>query len=80
MFERNIQISEIDEILNGADVIEEYHENKPFPSCLILGFTRSNKPIHMVFSVNHGGKTVIIITVYIPDKEKWEDSFRRRIT
>jgi hypothetical protein len=61
------------------EIIEEYPEDKPYPSCLILGFTKANKPIHMVFSINHEERAVIIITVYVPDRNRWEDNFRRRV-
>ncbi len=47
-------------------------------SCLILGFTESAKPIHIVFAVNQSEKIVLIITIYHPDEDKWEDEFQRR--
>jgi len=62
-----------------VEVIEEYPGDIPYPSYLILGFTRLNKPIHAVVSFNQEEKTVIIITVYVPDSKKWGDNFRRRI-
>jgi hypothetical protein len=80
MFERNITFDEINEIVDRVEVIEEYIEDIPYPSCLILGFTRANRPIHIVCSINHEEKTVIIITIYIPEKNKWENDFRRRVT
>jgi len=79
MFERNITFDEIKEISEGASVVEEYPKDRPYPSCLILGFTKANRPIHIVFSINHEERTVIIITIYVPDKHKWKDDFRRRV-
>jgi len=79
MFERNISFDEINEIAGGVKVIEEYPKDTPYPSCLILGFTKANRPIHIVFSINHEERTVIIITIYVPDKHKWKDDFRRRV-
>ncbi len=78
MFQRDISFEDIDQIYNNVEVIEEYPDDFPFPSCLVLGFNKSNKPIHMVFSVNQVEKTIIIITVYEPDKDIWEVSFKRR--
>ena len=43
MFERNIVYGELVEALEEAEVIEEYPDDHPYPSCLILGFTRSKK-------------------------------------
>jgi hypothetical protein len=80
MFERNITFDEITEIIDRIEVIEEYLEGKPYPSCLILGFTRADKPIHIVFAINHEERTVIIITAYVPNRNQWENDFRRRVT
>ena len=33
MFVRNITFGEIDEILDRIEVIEEYPDDKPYPSC-----------------------------------------------
>jgi len=32
-------------ILNG-EIIEDYADDKPFPSCLIFGMTEEGRPIH----------------------------------
>lgn len=80
MYQRNISFDELNEIKNNIKVIEEYYDDKPYPSCLVLGFTHNNKPIHIVFSVDLSEKNVVIITVYIPDQDKWTDNFQRRIS
>jgi hypothetical protein len=80
MFERNITYGELIEAFKNAAVIEEYPDDYPFPSCLILGFTRLKKPIHVVYSINRKEEVVVIVTVYTPEKEKWTGDFRRRIT
>jgi len=36
--------------------------------------------LHVVFSTNHKEKVVIVVTVYTPEKGKWTDDYRRRIT
>jgi|WetSurSiteA1Bulk_404760.scaffolds.fasta_scaffold172466_1 hypothetical protein len=78
IFERNIGYGELVEAFEKAEVIEEYPNDHPYPSCLILGFTRLKKPIHTVFSINHNEEVVVIVTVYIPEKGKWTDDYRRR--
>jgi hypothetical protein len=80
MFERNIAYGELFEALGNVEVIEEYPDDHPYPSCLILGSTRSKKPIHVVYSINRMEEVVVVITVYTPEKGKWTDDFRRRIT
>jgi len=74
MHERNFLIDNvIQAIMNGA-IIEEYYEDYPFPSCLILG-TYDGSKIHIVCSYND---PVHIITVYEPNEKEWDDGFRTR--
>jgi hypothetical protein len=63
-------------ILNG-NIIEKYENDKPLHSCLIFG--KSNDIfIHSVIGYNNKTGYIRIITVYIPDKEKWENDFITR--
>lgn len=57
-------------VFNG-EVIEDYADDKPFPSCLIFGMDRINKPIHSVWAYSDKHKIAVLITAYIPDPEKW---------
>lgn len=62
-------------VMNG-EIIERYPDDFPFPSCLILGRTTENKPIHVCISdEGTGGR---IITAYFPTLEKWQADFRTR--
>lgn len=78
MVKRHIGFSDIDEIAENLEIIEEYSSDFPYPSCLVLGYNKLQKPIHIVFSVNEAEKMIYIITVYEPDAQKWESDFRRR--
>ena len=78
MIKRHIGFSAIDEIVENLEIIEEYPSDFPYPSCLVLGYNKLLKPIHIVFSVNEAEKMIYIITVYEPDAQKWESDFRRR--
>ena len=60
-----------------ARLIEDYPEDKYAPSCLILGFTDSGRPLHLQVSY-FDSLFVKIITLYEPDPAEWEDSTRRR--
>ena len=44
--ERNISETEIREAGSDAIVIEDYPSDKYAPSCLVLGFTSSGRPLH----------------------------------
>ncbi|MBR0365215.1 MAG: DUF4258 domain-containing protein [Clostridia bacterium] len=62
-------------ICNG-NIIEEYPDDKPFPSCLILGSDSNNIYVHIVLSTDK--QLINIITAYHPDNEIWESDFKTR--
>jgi len=64
-------------VLNG-EVIEDYPDDKPYPSCLIYGQTFSGDPIHSVWAFNEQSKWAVLITVYRPDPSQWIDWRKRR--
>jgi hypothetical protein len=35
-----------------GEIIENYPTDKPFPSCLILGYSNKTEPIHSVWAFN----------------------------
>ena len=45
--ERNISEQEIMQIAENAIIIEEYPDDKYSPSCLILGITKTSRPLHL---------------------------------
>lgn len=77
--ERNITISEIEKVLNNCSVISEYIDDKPLASYLVGGFTEENRPLHMVIAIDEKEEYIWIITVYEPDKNKWDKSYTRRL-
>ena len=77
MFERGINTADIRRVLEVEDVIEAYPNDKPYPSRLLLG-TVSGRPLHVVAADNPTAEETFIITVYEPDPERWDRSFRRR--
>lgn len=74
--ERGIKMREIKEAVRNGEIIEQYPEDFPFPSCLILGITIQNKYLHVVLSDD--GEKSQLITAYYPSKEKWNDDFKTR--
>lgn len=64
-------------VLNGK-IIEDYPDDKPYPSCLIYGNTADNKPVHSVWAYNNVTKWAVLVTVYRPDPLKWINWQRRR--
>lgn len=76
---RGISVAELEEAISSrSEVIEDYPEDKYGPSCLILGFTRGGRPLHIHCS--YPSRPLIkIVTAYEPDPNLWVDFKIRRI-
>jgi hypothetical protein len=79
MFERQISVGDIIAVIGSGETIEDYQDDKPYPSRLVLGW-RGARPVHVVVAQNLSENELIVITVYEPDPELWEADFRRRRT
>ena len=68
--DRDINADDILNAIRTGEVIEDYPRDKYGPSCLILGTTRTGRPLHVQCS--YPTRPVLkIITVYEPDPELW---------
>ena len=77
MFERDIFEEDIEDAIKNGEIIEEYEDDKPYPSFLVLGCRI--RPLHVVFAKNLEENEIIVITAYYPDKQKWSDDYKTRI-
>ncbi len=77
MFQRRIGREDVRHVLANGEVIEEYPEDTPYPSRLILGWCAS-RPLHVVVADNLEAEETVVITVYEPDSSQWEAGFRRK--
>jgi len=64
----------INAILSG-EIIEQYQDDKYFPSCLIFN-NDYDAPLHAVVSA--GNEILYIITAYCPTFDEWENDFKTR--
>ena len=71
-----MKVKDIRCAVNTGEIIEQYPEDFPFPSCLILGKTTDEKILHVVMSDE--GRMSRIITAYYPDPDKWDSQFKVR--
>jgi Domain of unknown function (DUF4258) len=71
MFERGVSTGDVRRVLADGEVIEEY------PSRLMLAFVNS-RPLHVVAADNPLGDETYVITVYEPDLDQWDATFRMR--
>ena len=77
MFEREISANKVRKALEAEDVVEDYSAEMPEPSRLIIGF-QGNRPFHVVTSEKPEEDEITVITVYLPDANKWKKDFRSR--
>lgn len=77
MFQRQVSTSDIRHVLVTGEVIEDYPNDTPYPSRLVLEWCGS-RPLHVVAANNEKAQETIIITVYELGPDKWEPGFRKR--
>jgi hypothetical protein len=77
MFEREIPAGKVRKALEAVDMIEDYSSEMPEPSRLLMGF-QGKRPFHVVTSENLETGEVTVVTVYLPDANKWKKDSRTR--
>ena len=76
MDQRNITLDDVISVIRNGEIIEEYPEDFPFPSCLILGKSIFGRPLHTVVSLENS--QIYLITAYFPNSDEWESDMRTR--
>lgn len=77
MFERGVTVKDVRRVWESGETIEDYSSEMPEPSRLILGF-QGRRPFHVVTSENPTAREITVITVYVPDSDKWNKDFKSR--
>ncbi len=77
IFEREISLKKVRHAVESGEMIEDYSAEMPEPSRLVLGF-QGKHPFHVVTSENPAENRITVITVYIPDPDKWKKDFKSR--
>ena len=63
--------------MGSYEIIEEYPGDKYLPSYLV--YTEYHgESIHIHIAVDQAGDRAIIVTVYRPSRDKWEEDFKTR--
>ena len=79
MYQRAISEIEVRHVIATEEIVEDYPNDTPYPSRLVLGWS-GGRPIHVVVADNVDDRENIVITVYEPDPAEWEANFKRRKT
>ncbi|GAB4435389.1 MAG: DUF4258 domain-containing protein [Anaerolineae bacterium] len=74
-----ISPADIRYVIFHGKIIEEYPEREysDLETCLIYGVLPDKIPLHVVIDVVHQ-EAVVVVTAYIPDRDKWLASQARR--
>ena len=76
LFQRNISQEDIENALLNGEIIEEYENDYPYPSCLVYGIDLNNKVLHVICGTSE--TELWVITAYYPDNIKWKDDLKTR--
>ena len=76
LVERGISIKDVQDAILSGEIIKQYEDDTPVPSCLILGKTEQDIDVHVVASVDD--KYLFIITAYLPSEDEWETDLKTR--
>jgi len=75
--QRCIARQEIISSTANYEIIDEYPDDKYFPSYLI--YSRYKQSVfHILFAVDIEGDNVRVVTAYYPDPEEWESDLKTR--
>jgi len=67
---REISVNEVRQAIANGEMIEDYPNDKYGPSCLILGWATSRRPLHIQCS--YPSRPLIkLITLYEPSPDRW---------
>jgi hypothetical protein len=76
MLDENVTVANVREAMSTPEIIENYTEHQRGACCLMLGWTASRRPLHIVCTSHRS--PVVIITVYEPKAPKWVSPRERR--
>jgi hypothetical protein len=75
--ERDISQEYVLKVLFIGERIEDYPDDKPYPSALFLGWIK-NRPMHVVAALDEDNNWAYIITAYEPSLEFFEPDYKTR--
>ena len=76
LMQRGIFQASVVQAIRSGEIIEQYPDDYPYPSCLLLGTTEAGEALHRVCGIGEG--KVWLITAYHPDPDEWESDLKTR--
>jgi hypothetical protein len=75
MDQQGITRPDVLEVFRTGRTIEDYPDDKPYPSRLVLAWV-AGRPLHVVAAT--AAEETVIVTAYQPDPERWDETFSVR--
>lgn len=76
LLQRGILQDDVENAIMTGEIIEQYPDDYPNPSCLVLGLTINKEKLHVVCGLNKD--TLYMITAYFPDLTIWNSDLKTR--
>ncbi len=76
ILQRRITQTGVKEALISGEIIEQYNDDYPYPSCLVLGHQSQSNQLHVVCGI--GEDKLWIITAYRPESDIWDAALKHR--
>lgn len=76
LFQRGISLDDVKSAISTGEIIENYPNDYPYPSCLLLGKNLNDEYFHVVCGITE--EELWLITAYRPSAEKWESDLKTR--
>ena len=77
MLRQGIRSEEVQMVFESGERIEEYPDDEPYRSYLLLGWP-GGQPLHVVAADDVEEGEIIVVTTYMPDPIRWESDFKTR--
>ena len=76
LLQRGISQADVIQAIQGGEIIEQYPDDYPYPSCLLLGADAAGNALHVC--CGQGPEKLWMITAYHPDPDEWEADLKTR--
>ncbi|MCP4659426.1 MAG: DUF4258 domain-containing protein [bacterium] len=76
MAAEDVRLDHVLEAIRCGEILENYPEHQRGACCLLGGYTKGRRPLHIVCTTAQ--PQLILITVYVPKLPKWVTPTKRR--
>ncbi len=76
LMQRGISQADVIRAIQAGEIIEQYPDDYPYPSCLLLGADAAGDALHVC--CGRGPGEIWMITAYRPNLDEWENDLKTR--